>query len=219
MRPAHLALIALVLAAPPTLARADDDAAIQALIGKLKPRSANERIVVRGLPASGHTGATAADTAAPSLVAPAPVAPAAAPHRNATTVAATSLPATTTAAATPVERPSADLNVQFATGSAMLTPTAVSQLQILGKALSDPSMAQSRFLVEGHTDTVGDRMVNKVLSERRAQAVAEFLNQKFHITPDRLETAGKGAEDLLVPTADQTPELRNRRVHIVNLNG
>ena len=74
-----------------------------------------------------------------------------------------------------------------------------------------------RFLIEGHTDTVGDRAANQSLSERRAAAVVGYLVTKFHIPAERLSAKGLGEDALLVPTPDQTPERRNRRVHVVNL--
>jgi outer membrane protein OmpA-like peptidoglycan-associated protein len=55
------------------------------------------------------------------------------------------------------------------------------------------------------------------LSERRAAAVSAYLEQKYGVKSDRLETVGLGASHLLVQTPDQTPEPRNRRVTVVNL--
>jgi len=115
------------------------------------------------------------------------------------------------------EAPSVKLVVDFATGSAQLTPRATQTLDQLGKALTSPSLSAYRFRVEGHTDTVGSPETNKDLSERRAQAVADYLEQKFNIAANRLEPVGLGSSELLVPTPDQTPEPRNRRVRIVNL--
>ena len=37
--------------------------------------------------------------------------------------------------------------------------------------MSDPVMENSRFLFEGHTDTVGGQDYNRTLSDRRAKAV------------------------------------------------
>src|SRR4051794_11427100 len=55
----------------------------------------------------------------------------------------------------PVSAPSVSLNVNFATGSAELTPDAQRVLDNLGRALSDQTLATYRFRIEGHTDTVG----------------------------------------------------------------
>lgn len=113
--------------------------------------------------------------------------------------------------------PSVSLTVQFATGSADLTPQAVQVLNNLGKAMSDQSLAPYHFRVEGHTDTVGTRELNKTLSERRADAVADYLATNFHIDRARLQPVGMGEDNLLVPTPDQTNEPRNRRVQVVNI--
>lgn len=117
----------------------------------------------------------------------------------------------------PPAGPSVSLNVQFATGSADLTPAARHVLDNLGKALSDQALASYRFRIEGHTDTVGTREYNKQLSDRRAAAVVAYLATNFHVDRTRVEAIGMGIDGLLIPTPDQTPEPRNRRVQVVNM--
>jgi OOP family OmpA-OmpF porin len=117
------------------------------------------------------------------------------------------------------DRPSLDLSVQFQSGSANLTPAAIHTLDRLGKALASPQLANDRFRIEGHTDTVGSRDINKPLSQHRAEAVAAYLENTFGIAAARLDAVGVGEDDLLIATPDQTAEPRNRRVHIVNLSG
>jgi outer membrane protein OmpA-like peptidoglycan-associated protein len=117
------------------------------------------------------------------------------------------------------DRPSLDLSVEFQSGSANLTPAAIHTLDRLGKALASPQLAGNRFRIEGHTDTVGSPDLNKPLSQHRADAVAAYLEKNFGIDAARLEAVGVGEDDLLIATPDQTPEPRNRRVHIVNLSG
>jgi OmpA-OmpF porin, OOP family len=119
----------------------------------------------------------------------------------------------------PAAPPSVNLSVQFATGSAELTPEAIQTLSSLGRALSDRSLASFRFRIEGHTDTVGTREYNKDLSDRRAAAVVEYLANTFQVDRGRVQAIGLGEDGLLVPTADQTPEARNRRVQVVNIGG
>jgi OOP family OmpA-OmpF porin len=115
--------------------------------------------------------------------------------------------------------PSVSLSVEFATDSADLTPQARQTLDQLGGALASSDLANFRFRIEGHTDTVGSPAYNKALSQRRAAAVATYLEQKFGITPARLEAVGYGVEGLLVPTPPQTANAQNRRVKVVNLGG
>ncbi len=115
------------------------------------------------------------------------------------------------------QAPAISLNVQFATGSAELTPEATRVLDNLGKALSDQTLASYRFRIEGHTDTVGTRLYNKELSDRRAAAVVDYLATNYHVDRSRMEAIGMGEDGLLVQTPDQTPEQRNRRVQVVNV--
>jgi OOP family OmpA-OmpF porin len=123
------------------------------------------------------------------------------------------------AAAAPAPRsaPSVSLHVEFATGSTTLTPAAQQTLDRLGKALSSAQLAQYRFRLEGHTDTVGSPETNKTLSQRRAEAVAAYLETKFSLPTARLDSVGLGEEGLAVPTPPQTPNAENRRVTVVNL--
>ena len=55
-----------------------------------------------------------------------------------------------------------------ATDAAVLTPDAMRTLDDLGRALSSKELAGYRSRIEGHTDTVGSRDYNRLLSERRA---------------------------------------------------
>jgi outer membrane protein OmpA-like peptidoglycan-associated protein len=117
----------------------------------------------------------------------------------------------------PASGPAVNLTVNFANGSADLTPDAVRTLDELGRALASQDLSAYRFRIEGHTDTVGSREYNRALSERRAAAVVEYVAKKFGVDPSRLQPVGMGEDGLLVPTPPQTPEPRNRRVQVVNL--
>jgi OOP family OmpA-OmpF porin len=113
--------------------------------------------------------------------------------------------------------PSVNFQVNFPTGSAELTPIAAKTLDSLGEALNDARLGGNKFRIEGHTDTVGAPDANKALSDRRAKAVAEYLIAKHKVEPARLSPVGMGQEDLAIATPAGTPELRNRRVTVVNL--
>ena len=130
---------------------------------------------------------------------------------------ASSKPVAVPAAAAPVSGPAVNLTVNFATGSADLTPDAVRTLDELGTALSSKDLAGYRFRIEGHTDTVGSPEYNRALSERRAEAVVDYIAKKFGVAPTRLQAVGMGEQGLMVPTPPQTAEPRNRRVQVVNL--
>ncbi len=114
--------------------------------------------------------------------------------------------------------PSVSLTVIFATGSADLTADAVHTLGELGRALASKDLLSYRFRIEGHTDTVGSREYNQALSERRAAAVVDYVARKYGVDPARLQAVGLGEDGLLVQTPSQTPEPRNRRVQVINLD-
>lgn len=109
------------------------------------------------------------------------------------------------------------ITVNFASGSAELSPQAKASLASLGRALSSPELAPYRFRIEGHTDTVGSADYNKALSDRRAKNVAAYLEDKYKLDGARLQPVGMGEQGLLVQTPAETAEPRNRRVQIVNI--
>lgn len=116
-----------------------------------------------------------------------------------------------------VAAPSINLNIDFALGSATLTPQAKTELDRLGHALTNKTLATYKFKVVGHTDTTGNAASNLSLSDARAKAVGDYLQGKFNIAPARLAATGVGERDLLVPTGPNTPNLANRRVQVINI--
>ena len=92
-----------------------------------------------------------------------------------------------------------------------LTAESKAELQNVLAALKDRPLPD--VLVIGHTDTVGDAVGNDRLSAQRAETVKGFLVD-IGIPAERIRTAGRGERELLVPTADDVDEPRNRRVEI-----
>ncbi len=113
--------------------------------------------------------------------------------------------------------PSVNLTVNFPSGSADLTPEAKASLDALGRALASRDLASFRFRIEGHTDNVGSREQNLMLSQQRAEAVVAYLTGQYRVAPVRLRAIGMGQERPLIQTPPQTPEPRNRRVQVINL--
>ncbi len=146
-----------------------------------------------------------------------PVGPSAAPAAAAAPMAGGMAPPQPVRTAMPAKPPAVDLTVHFDFGSAEITPRAARALDELGRALVSAELNGYRFRIEGHTDTVGTPDFNKNLSDQRASAVARYLEMRFSVGQTRLETVGLGDRALLVATPPQTPEERNRRVHVVNL--
>jgi len=68
-------------------------------------------------------------------------------------------------------------------------------------------------VVIGHTDRIGSVQFNDRLSLQRAERVRMEL-VKLGIAERRIQIAGRGERELLVPTGDEVAEPRNRRVEI-----
>ena len=105
--------------------------------------------------------------------------------------------------------------IQFEFASDRFKPEAIETLRNLGKALNEELKDQKLFLVEGHTDAVGSRAYNAALSDRRAEAVKDYLVREMGVSSDRLKTVGKCSSD---PVVSKNPyAAQNRRVVVVNI--
>ncbi len=71
----------------------------------------------------------------------------------------------------------------------------------------NPSM---KIEVRGHTDSTGEKAHNQRLSERRADAVVEYMI-KNGISPERLSALGLGAEKPIASNANEEGRKKNRR--------
>ncbi|WP_428526410.1 OmpA family protein [Pseudorhodoplanes sp.] len=111
--------------------------------------------------------------------------------------------------------PRVDLDtITFASSSSDVTPDQYNRLAPIADGIKQ-AVAQNPsevFLIEGHTDAVGETEENLALSDRRAEAVAEILTSQFQVPPENLTTQGYGEQQLKIPTAG--PERANRRVTV-----
>jgi outer membrane protein OmpA-like peptidoglycan-associated protein len=110
---------------------------------------------------------------------------------------------------------SVDVNtITFESGSWIVDPGQVSRLATIAAAIDKAVQANPNevFLIEGHTDAVGDTEDNLSLSDRRAQSVAEILTKDFNIPAENLETQGYGETQLRAQTDDAARV--NRRVTV-----
>ena len=99
----------------------------------------------------------------------------------------------------------------FLEGRDELTPESK---QVTGSILAEIARRPApEIIVIGHTDRVGSVPYNDALSLRRAERVRDELI-KAGIPADSIRVAGRGEREPLVPTPDEVPEPRNRRVEI-----
>lgn len=109
------------------------------------------------------------------------------------------------------------MQVLFAVDSSNLTSEAKQQLRPIGNALNSGELKTFNFAVVGHTDARGTDDYNMALSQQRAMAVKGYLTANFGIDTKRLQTHGKGKQELKNPAHPLAAE--NRRVEVVNLGG
>lgn len=105
--------------------------------------------------------------------------------------------------------------ILFATNSAELKSesfTALKKIYIIIQRYPD-----LRLLIEGHTDNVGNDNNNLLLSEKRANAVMDYLVKKG-IRRDRLKSVGYGESRPITSNDNEEGRSQNRRVVFRKLN-
>jgi len=112
----------------------------------------------------------------------------------------------------PPKPKSISMNINFGFDSYQLTDDARKQLDPIGQALNADQLKTLSFVLEGHTDAVGTDEYNLVLSQKRAEAVKQYLSSQYSVSPSRLDAIGRG-EQMLLNTSDPT-DWHNRRVSI-----
>jgi len=103
-------------------------------------------------------------------------------------------------------------DVLFETGKADLRPGALRNLYPLVTFLQ--KYPERRVVIEGHTDTVGSDAYNLDLSERRADAVRDFLLQNG-VNPAQLMARGYGKASPVASNDTAAGRQQNRRVELI----
>ena len=105
-----------------------------------------------------------------------------------------------------------DVSVTFAFDKAALTPTDKKQLDELATSLG----SQRHFILEltGGTDSVGDAQYNYALSQKRADAVAFYLQSKYNVAPHKFYLVGIGKDQEVATNRTATGRKQNRRVQV-----
>jgi outer membrane protein OmpA-like peptidoglycan-associated protein len=104
--------------------------------------------------------------------------------------------------------------VNFETASWEISPDQIDRLAGVAQGIKravERNPAEV-FLIEGHTDAVGNDVDNLSLSDRRAESVAVVLTNQFGVPAENLTSQGYGKQFLKIPTP--APERANRRVAV-----
>lgn len=106
-----------------------------------------------------------------------------------------------------------DDNVKFSFDQNELPAAATAILDDLATKVK--SMDKAVYLeIEGHTDNIGSEEYNKVLGERRAEAVREYLSQKAGIPLHAMNIISYGEDNPVAENSSSTGRAKNRRVVI-----
>jgi OOP family OmpA-OmpF porin len=105
-----------------------------------------------------------------------------------------------------------DVSVTFAFDKAALTASDKKQLDDLATGLT----STRGYILEltGGTDSVGDAAYNYQLSQRRADAVANYLQTKYNIPPHKFYLVGIGKDQQVANDSTAAGRAKNRRVDI-----
>lgn len=106
------------------------------------------------------------------------------------------------------------LHMEFETDKAVIRSQYFGDLNKIGKVLERDEKATAR--IEGHADkrkTSKDKY-NMDLSERRAKAVRNYLNEHFGIAPERMTPVGYGFTRPLAANDPINGNQKNRRVEV-----
>lgn len=104
--------------------------------------------------------------------------------------------------------------ITFETNSAAIAPAQAERLRDMGLLMRDlvRENPTELFLIEGHTDAIGDAGYNLLLSDRRAESVALAFSEYFAVRAENMVVQGYGERYLKIPT--QSAERLNRRVAV-----
>ncbi len=102
--------------------------------------------------------------------------------------------------------------VLFRSAESTLLPSARVKLDQVAKALM--AVSERNIIVEGHTDSQGSTSYNQGLSQRRADAVRDYLIFKNY-PADRIQAHGMGKGSPIANNASPEGRANNRRVEIV----
>jgi outer membrane protein OmpA-like peptidoglycan-associated protein len=106
-------------------------------------------------------------------------------------------------------------NVFFETGKAILKPESFIELDKVVSFLNE--YPEVKIEIGGHTDNVGKPDKNQILSQNRANAVADYIKRQG-ISDDRISAKGYGQNKPVVPNTTPQNKAKNRRVEFTILD-
>ena len=101
----------------------------------------------------------------------------------------------------------------FKFGDSSLPAAAKARIdELIAQIKADPKGAY--FEIEGHTDNVGDKVLNEKLGLERAEAVKRYLYEQHQIPLHKMNVISYGEDKPAVPNNSRDNRAQNRRVVI-----
>ncbi len=109
-------------------------------------------------------------------------------------------------------KPLSDVSVTFGFDKSVLTASDKKQLDEIAANLN----TTKHFILEltGGTDSVGDPQYNYTLSQKRADAVAQYLQTKYNLPPHKFYLVGIGKDKAVASNKTAEGRKENRRVQV-----
>ena len=105
--------------------------------------------------------------------------------------------------------------LNFPADSAQITAETAKRLDAIAGLLK--GYETKKLLIQGHTADVGDKKSQQELSQKRAQAVADYFVRKGVVKASQLVIEGKGGSVPLAKNDTDAGRAKNRRVEITLL--
>jgi peptidoglycan-associated lipoprotein len=101
----------------------------------------------------------------------------------------------------------------FKFGKTLLPDEAKAKIdQMVSQLKQDPKAVWIE--IEGHTDNVGDKLVNQKIGLERAEAVQRYLYEQYQIPLHKMNVISYGEEKPIAPNKTKAGRAQNRRVVI-----
>ena len=110
---------------------------------------------------------------------------------------------------------SINIPLNFVSGSTQLDASTSNNVNVLASTLADDDFSGQNFLLVGHADNVGEKDVNLRLSQLRAVAIYEAITSLQPGLAGRIQTEGRGEEQLLSLGLSSNDHRVNRRVEVI----
>ncbi|MBV7314194.1 OmpA family protein [Shewanella sp. NIFS-20-20] len=102
------------------------------------------------------------------------------------------------------------IDAKFANNSAVLDQTSYDEVSVLAQFMNQHP--ESSVVIKGFASNVGNADYNMTLSQKRAEAVAKVLEEKYGIAANRISAKGYGITQPLIAGSSAEANAANRRI-------